>query len=148
MFGESMPFRLVPHGEPHMYRTFMAHTPRERKRKAGCVEYGCVAMRKGWATAVDESTELGMMQALYIRKSSGREFTEERGGDGLTTFRFKAGQECFARDRHLVDDGPPLLGIANGDWRAADRPVVVGESEWTGRLGDSVLAIAERREKG
>lgn len=151
MFGAE-PFRLEPKGKPQDYRTFAARMPVDtHTRAATCEEYGCPMRARGWRTIVDERSEPGRTQGLYIRKHSGREFTVDVGGDNLTTFTFTAGQECFASGRHRVPNGrPEQLLIVTGDWRQYDRSSQrqAGRGEWADRLGESVIAIAERRQKG
>jgi hypothetical protein len=72
-------------------------------RVATCEEVECQLMARGFRTAVDESSSLGQMQADYIRRQSGRRFTEERQPDGLTAFTFPAGQPCFTEHRAPVE---------------------------------------------
>lgn len=61
-----------------------------------CADYQCDAYLRGWDSVIDERTELGQRQAHYIRKVSGRRFTEQRDDAGLTVFTFEPGQQGFA----------------------------------------------------
>ena len=116
---------------PGAYKTFRLSAPlRTHWRPASCADAGCPYYLNGWKTVVDESTDLGQRQAHYIRRESGRRFTEDRNErPGLTTFVFEPGQECFAaaahaddpvRGRHVVrNDRPARTLVHDGDWRAA-----------------------------
>lgn len=85
-------------------------------RQATCEEVNCGHSRDGWKTIVDESTTLGQMQAHFIRKESGRQFTAERGEDGLTVFTFTSGQPCFQRHQIKLDRQELYL-VRGGDKR-------------------------------
>lgn len=90
----------------------------EGATRMSCLEARCEQYERGWVTVVDESSDLGQKQAHYIRKESGRGFTECRseeadehlGGEGIsippgmTVFIFAPGQPCFQehRDREVV----------------------------------------------
>lgn len=79
-------------------------------RKAeSCAEVDCSAYLNGWKTTIDERTELGQSQAYYIRKVSGRGFTEQKTESGLTEFLFEPGQNCFKLDFHRVRLDKPQL---------------------------------------
>ena len=94
-------------------------------RTVSCAEYQCDAYLQGWVTRVDESTELGQRQAWFIRRESGRRFTEDRDDAGLTVFTFEPGQQGFAsrdpassHDGHRVRlDRPERFIRRGGDWR-------------------------------
>lgn len=114
-----MVFRLEPPLPARAYQTYRVDAPLATHwRRASCDEYGCAAYQNGWVTRVDERVEQGMAQAYYIRKQSGRSFTEEKLTDGLTEFRFPAGQPCFSRSRHRLPVGRPEIFLRlGGDWR-------------------------------
>lgn len=141
--------RWEPAGDPGQYTTFSGRMPpATHSRPATCEEYGCMMLANGWATSVDERTELGQRQARWIRQASGRQFTEERGPDG-TVFTFTPGQECFGSADHTVPNGrPEILLVARGDWRASEPGRVVGLSEWHGRLGEHMEQLITARERG
>ncbi len=67
-------------------------------RPAKCEEVDCAAQAGGFVVNVDESTELGQMQAFYIRQQAGRAHTESKLV-GLTAFTFPPGEQCFAGHR-------------------------------------------------
>lgn len=109
--------RIDPAGPAHAYKTYAIASPISTHYRDGtCEEVGCLAQRHGWQTSVDESTDLGQKQAHYIRKLSGRSFTETRNELGLTVFSFVAGQECF--NTHKVSlERPEFYAVRAGDWR-------------------------------
>src|SRR5690348_1425764 len=113
-------FRVQPAMGPEMYKTYAIQAPRStHQRKATCAEVECDAWRLGWTSSVDESTDLGMRQAAYIRNLSGRRFIEERTGE-MTVFTFYPEQRCFAE--HLVPlDREPQFLVLGGDWRGNPR---------------------------
>ena len=87
----------------HRMQTFAIRAPLATHwRPATCEEAGCDAFQHGWASYIDESTDLGQRQAHYIRKESGRKFTETRNEAGITEFTFEAGQRCFKSSEHRV----------------------------------------------
>lgn len=108
-----LPFSLPP----SQTKTYSIHAPKATHfRPASCLEVECAGMENGWASLIDEATELGQRQAHYIRKLSGRKFTEQRMDDGKTLFTFEAGQTCFTP--HQVPLGKPELFIVrDGDYR-------------------------------
>lgn len=109
--------RVAPKMPTAAYKTYAFGLPFSQWRRASCAEVDCRAYLEGWATKVDERTELGMAQAYYIRRESRRGFREYRDEAGLTVFQFNPGQTCFGSDRHLVPSRPPLWVVRGGDWR-------------------------------
>lgn len=113
-----MPINYQPFSlPPSQTKTYSIHAPAATHfRKASCEEIGCEAMENGFASLIDETTELGKKQAYYIRKLSGRKFTEDSPEEGKTLFTFEAGQTCFTP--HQVPLGKPELYIVrDGDYR-------------------------------
>ena len=113
-----------------------------------CADAGCEHYLTGWDSLIDERTALGQRQAAYIRKDSGRKFTEEREKTGLTRFRFEAGQKCFGehKARNMREDRYVERG---GDWRGVvGTPRVHKNAEdWTESFAlnqDRIATIAER----
>lgn len=112
--------RITPNLPASAYRTFQIVSPISTHwRPADCAEFECEQHLRGWKSAIDESTELGQKQAWYIRKQSGRKFTESRDEQpGLTVFTFEAGQTCFSSGQHKVPLGrPEHYLVKGGDWR-------------------------------
>ena len=68
---------------------------------------------------VDESTEMGQKQAHYIRRLSGRIFTEGPR-DVMTLFTFPPGEECF-REHTVRLDREEVYVVRGGDWRGNPR---------------------------
>lgn len=109
--------RVEPNMPVHAYKTYAIASPISTHYRDGtCEEAGCLAHQHGWQTGVDEATELGQRQAHYIRKLSGRRFTERRTEVGLTAFTFEAGQDCFTRHKVPLDR-PEFYLVRGGDWR-------------------------------
>jgi hypothetical protein len=109
--------RVTPALGVHQTQSFEILAPTEtHQRKATCTEVDCGAQANGWVSKIDESSPLGQRQAHYIRKESGRRFTETRDPTGLTLFTFPAGQTCFGG--HTVAlDRPEFYIVRDGDWR-------------------------------
>ena len=117
-----MTFRITPQAPPQFYKTYQIVSPISTHYRTGtCEEFGCLAHQHGWQTGVDESTDLGQRQAHYIRKQSGRRYTEARTETGLTAFTFQAGQRCFATHKVPLER-PELYVVRDGDWRRLGQP--------------------------
>jgi len=121
-------------------------------RPATCGEMDCPAHLHGWLTKVDEASELGMRQAHYIRKDSGRRFSEHRADDGLTVFSFEAGQRCFASDQHkLPIDRPEVYTVRDGDWRGNPTGRArrhAHADDWVEDFGEHQQRVADQIERG
>jgi hypothetical protein len=112
--------RITPNLPAAAYRTFQIVSPLSTHwRKATCEEADCPNFLHGWQSLIDETSELGQKQAYYIRKLSGRKFTEDRDWQPpLTLFTFEAGQSCFSSDQHKVPlERPEHYLVKGGDWR-------------------------------
>lgn len=110
-----MVFRIDPLLPVQAYKTYEIRSPIATHFRTGtCDEVGCLAQRNGWRTKVDEMTDLGQRQAHYIRRQSGRKFTEDR--EGVTVFTFPAGQQCFTTHKVPLER-PELYIVRGGDWR-------------------------------
>lgn len=133
--------RIQPKAPPQAYKTYQIVSPLSTHWRTGtCDEAGCLAYRHGWQTNVDESTDLGQRQAHYIRKVSGRRFTERRTELGLTAFTFEAGQRCF-REHKVPLDRPELYVVRGGDWRGNPRGEVRKHSSpdaWVNDFGETL----------
>jgi hypothetical protein len=109
--------RIPPALPAHLMRTYRVAAPLATHYRPGtCEEAGCAAWEHGWETVTDEGTDLGRRQADYIRRESGRGFTEDRDEGGLTRFVFGAGQQCFAGHR-VRNERPERYLVTGGDWR-------------------------------
>jgi hypothetical protein len=147
--------RLPPALPSGAYKTFQIVAPlKTHFRKATCVEADCPHYLNGFRTRVDERTERGMAQAYYIRKESGRRFTEDRDATGLTVFTFEAGQRCFGSDAHRVRVERPELFLTHpGDWRwrptSGQQPYQHTRPEfWTEEFAENQQNLTDRIERG
>lgn len=136
--------RPDPIGPVQAYKTYAIAAPLDTHwRIIGCDEAGCSAMRNGFQTKVDSSTDLGRRQAGYIRFRQTRPFTETREA-GITVFTFPAGVRCFTRHQ-TRRSRPPLFVVRGGDWRSyLGRPQVhTSPDAWV----DDFRSHQERLEK-
>lgn len=116
--------RITPKLGPEGYKTYGIRKPLATHWRQGtCAEKGCAGYTNGWITRIDEGTDLGQGQGYYIRKQSGRSFTEHRDELGLTVFTFEPGQRCFRPPKdHMIEIGrPELYVVRGGDWRGNPR---------------------------
>lgn len=101
-------------------KTYQAKTPLATHfRKATCAEYQCDGYVNGWKSVIDETSQLGMDQADYIRTKSGRRCVETKNTSGMTTFTFLAGQSCF-RVHQMPLERPGIFIVRSGDWRGGN----------------------------
>lgn len=147
------PFRLEPQMPANAYRTFQVVAPRPTHwRSATCAEADCAAYANGWVTDVDESIGLGQRQAHYVRRESGRRYTEQRLESGLIRFTFEAGQTCFAAGGHQVRVDRPEIYIArDGDWRGNPTGRTRTHSraaDWVDDFGEHQLRLADQQKRG
>jgi hypothetical protein len=144
------PFVIQPAGPPTAYKTYAIHAPLATHwNTVTCADVDCPHYLTGWDSVIDERTDLGGRQAHYIRRESGRKFTEERQPDGLTRFRFEAGQRCFQqhkarnmRDERYVERDGDHRGNPTGRRYVHKRP-----GEWVESFQanqERVKAIQER----
>jgi hypothetical protein len=127
-------------------QTYQIAAPPDTQIVLACETVGCAAYRHGWDTTVDEATDLGRRQAAYIRRVSHRTYRELRTGEGLTVFRFEAGQRCFADHRTR----PARFLARAGDWRrhlgllrSHTRP-----EDWVEDFAEHQQGLADRIERG
>lgn len=143
--------RVAPKMPVGAYQTYAVGLPLQQWRRASCAEYECRAHLQGWETRVDERTELGMTQAYYIRRQSGRGYSEERDEAGLTVFRFAAGQTCFGSDRHMVPTRPPLYVVRAGDWRGnptGQKRLHRRPEDWVDDFANRLDKLATAKQRG
>lgn len=143
--------RLAPKLPPGAYKTYQILSPLGTHfRNATCDEVECAYQAQGWRTVIDERTDLGAGQARYIRAESGRKFVEERGEDGLTSFTFEPGQQCFTQHKVSLERPEHFL-VRGGDWRGdptGAKPYVHRTAdEWTEDFAthqDKIATLIER----
>lgn len=144
--------RIQPAMPVHAYKTYRILSPQSTHfRPATCAEVGCLAHVNGWESTIDETTVLGQQQAHYIRKQSGRGFTEERLPGGLTRFSFAAGQTCFAGGHQVRLDRPELYLVRGGDWRGnptGEQRQHANAADWVEDFGEHQQRIADQIERG
>ncbi|NUP18434.1 MAG: hypothetical protein HOZ81_20585 [Streptomyces sp.] len=145
------PNRITPNLPVEAYKTYRVTSPLATHwRAATCAEVDCPAHVNGWQSTIDETTILGQQQAFYIRKQSGRRFTEERPEAGLTRFRFEAGQRCFGQ--HQVPLGrPELYLVRGGDWRGNPTGELrqhTNAQDWIDDFGEHQDNLADQIRKG
>lgn len=141
------PFRIEPQMRPENYKSYQVVMPRDSMIRAACEDVSCDAFRLGWQTFTDERTELGMMQAAYIRQKSGRTFREQRTGDGMTVFTFEPGQRCFAehqtRPQRFIVRGGDHRGNPRGEFRQH-----AGPADWVEDMSEHLDRINTAIERG
>lgn len=109
--------RLQPNMNAGDYKTYRIAMPKATHWiEVSCEDFECQHYANGWRTLVDERTDLGMKQAHYIRRLSGRSFTEERTPIGGTAFVFRPGQPCFETHR-VRGEKPEIFLVQGGDFR-------------------------------
>lgn len=146
-------FRITPAGPVTAYQTFAIEAPLSTHwRKATCEEVKCPAFFYGWESNIDVGTELGQSQANYIRRHSGRSFTEESRLDGTATFHFPPGQTCFDAASHRVRlERNEIYIVRGGDWRGnptRERRVHTSAGTWVEEFAEHQDALARRIERG
>jgi hypothetical protein len=146
-------YRLDPVGPPQAYKTYTIAAPLNTHFvPATCAEAGCPHYIEGWQTAIDEATELGQRQAHYIRRDSGRGYTEQRLPTGLTLFTFPPGQRCFASGDHKRRlEREERFIIRGGDYRGNPAGIPraeVSATSWVDDFGEHQDRIAAEIEKG
>jgi hypothetical protein len=132
-------------GPVHAYKTFQVLSPIETHfEETTCDQVECKAHVNGWQSFIDEGTEQGQQQAHYIRRQSGRGFSEDRNEAGMTVFTFGAGQECFATHQQKTDRPQHFL-LHNGrrDPYLFDRP-----DQWVDDFAGHQDQLAARLNKG
>lgn len=144
--------RINPQLPARAYKTYSVSSPLTTHWKpATCEDAGCAPYMNGWQTFIDESSELGQRQAHYIRRQSGRHFTEERNEHNVTVFTFTAGQPCFKSQEHKVPVGrPEIYVVKDGDWRGS-RGIIrrhVRADDWVDDFATHQDALAARRARG
>ena len=84
------PFRVPPALPAAAMKTYKIVAPVSTHWvPATCARVGCEAHEHGWVSYIDEGTGLGQRQAHFIRRESGRRFTEDRNDQGITEFTFE-----------------------------------------------------------
>lgn len=146
--------RIEPNLPAAAYKTYAIVAPRATHfTPATCAQVDCPDYLGGWKSVIDERSELGQRQAYYIRKQSGRAFTEVRGEDGLTVFTFEAGQQCFKASQHVRRlDKPELFIVRDGDFRGNPRGTPARQharaQDWVEDFAEHQQGLADAHQKG
>lgn len=150
-----------PGGPPAAYRTWSITVPRDRTVVAACEQVGCEAWLHGWRSTFDERVWCGVQGGMrscgstppcgrhaadYVRRQSGRTFTERAGPEGLTEFLFDSRQRCFAEHRTR----PEIYVARGGDWRAvtSEPRRYAGPADWVDDFGDHQQRLHDAHERG
>jgi hypothetical protein len=147
-------FRSPPQLPAHAMKTYSIVSPiATHWRKATCAEVNCPAHNAGWSTSIDERTDLGQGQAYYIRKQSGRRFTETKDAEwSPTVFTFPAGQTCFRSAEHRLPlERPALYYVTGGDWRGNPRGTQMRHrsgDDWVDDFAGHQQRLADRLGQG
>lgn len=101
------------------FKTYFVNAPLQTHFREGtCEEYGCERFFSGFKVILNESDANHAASAHYIRHDKTRKYTEHKGEDGLTTFTFPPGTECFRKSPHMIRiERPEVFGSFNGDFR-------------------------------
>lgn len=138
--------RIQPVGPVYVYKTYEIEP---HSRPATCIEVDCVTQASGWITVVDESTEKGQKQVHYIRRLSGRIFTEGPR-DVMTLFTFPPGEECFKS--HIIHlDREGIYVVRGGDYRGNPRQehrVHDSPDNWVEDFSEHQDRLATRIDRG
>ncbi len=144
------PFRLAPSGPVGAYKSYeFSMPPGTHTRPVTCGEVDCPTQTAGWVTVVDESTKLGQKQAHYIRRQSGRIYTEGPR-DVLTLFTFPPGEECF-KPHTVTLDRDPVFVVRGGDWRGnpmRERMTHASADNWVEDFAEHQDRLATRVNRG
>jgi hypothetical protein len=145
--------RVEPAAPVGIFQTYSIAAPRETHwRRATCEEAGCDAHRYGWRTVLDVATDRGHNTAEYIRRMSGRRFTEERTGPTAVTFTFPPGQDCFkAADHRVRLDRQEIYVVRGGDWRGnptGQRRTHARPEHWVEDFAENQDHLITLRERG
>lgn len=144
--------RITPQLPVTAMKTYGLRAPlRSHWRKATCAEVDCESYRNGWMTTVSNDSRA----AYYIRKESGRSFTETSLDGGRVIFTFGPGQTCFASDEHVVRlEREAFYVVREGDWRGNPRPHTAGNrthvraEDWVDDFATHQGRLADRLGRG
>jgi hypothetical protein len=142
---------IVPRLGAEHFKTYQIVAPLSTHfRPATCREVECAGYTGGWRTTVLPDSP----QANYIRRSSGRRFTEEPNpnGDGTVVFTFPAGQQCFRASEHRKSlEREPLYVVKGGDFRGdprGEQAQRMNAPDWVDNFAEHQQGLADRIEQG
>lgn len=152
-------------GDAGLWRTYVLDQKTDRMVRTACEQVQCDGWLHGWTSTFDERLNCGAepdklcawraagglpcgrCQAAYVRNRSGRTFTEQRAGDGLTVFTFDRHQRCFAEHKTR----PQLFGIRDGDHRVprgGRRLLHANGRDWVEDFGLHQQRVADQAQRG
>lgn len=147
--------RIQPAMPASSYKTYEISAPVSThfRPARNCAEAECSMYERGWKSVFDESTELGLARANYVRRSSGRRFTESRSESGLTEFFFEAGQNCFGLADHRIRlEREANFLVVDGDWRGNPRGTApkrhANATDWRDDFAEHQDSLATRLAQG
>lgn len=114
-FGDTVVTRPAPAGPASAYVTYGMSMPLATHfRPATCQEVFCLAYLNGWKTILPVGSE----HIAVVRSLRGTYSFTEEPGDGLVTFTFPPGQQCFKASEHRLQlERPARFYVARGDFR-------------------------------
>ena len=114
-----------------MHQTYRASAPPATHfRGATCKEIDCPHYLAGWQTILPEAD---YDNVYWIQQVSGLRFTESRT-EGLITFTFAPGQDCFRRNEHRISlDRPQIFTVNNGRGFSRREP-----AQWVDEMGEQL----------
>jgi hypothetical protein len=137
---------------PEAFQTFGIVAPKETHTvPATCEEVECEQHIRGWMMKLDVTTDMGQKQAYYIKHHSGRAYEVTELRDGLATYMFRPGQECFQEHRRDIERDP-IFRVKGGDARGNPLrlPTRVHKKPefWVEEFAENQQKIADAVEKG
>lgn len=154
-FGNTMVSRMAPDVGPEHFKTYKAVSPlKSHWRRATCEEIDCPAMKAGFVTTIDFSTELGQRQLYYLTKEDkDRHPIIQRTGKYQVKLVYRPGTPCMERASHRVPlEREPYFLVCGGDWRGNPRRVqTVKHSngmDWADDFGNHQIKIKELQKRG
>jgi len=149
-------FRIEPALGPEYYKSYSLRQPRNTHfRPATCEEFECDEFMFGFVLTMDLSTDLGQRQLDYVKRDKSRRCHLQRLSLNIMKAVYGPGNDCFEpkRSTHKILVGrPPVLLVAEGDWRGNPRrtPTRVHRrvEDWVDDFANHQQALADAVQKG
>lgn len=138
-----------PIGPSAAYQTYSIKAPLSTHfRPATCEEVGCPDYQYGWKVHLEGVPENLRSTAL----NSGRKYTVEQEGPGLTWIVYEAGQKCFQHRKHRTRlERPELFLVRGGDVRGnptGEQRIHKRAEDWIEDLHEHTDKILDARKEG
>lgn len=140
---------------PAQYKTYQILAPTSSHfRVATCEEMGCEKFVNGFKVLVDELTDLGKAQAVFIRSDRTRPVPGEfKTTTGITEFTYPAGTKCMAYFQHKTRiERDELFYVRDGDRRGNPRGTAPrlhkNAAEWQEDFAEHQDKIHDALERG